>query len=243
VSIPHYQRILLKLSGEALKGDQPFGVDPKVLGYLFNEINEVHLLGVKVGIVIGGGNYFRGAQVDWMKRSSADQVGMMATIMNGLTLFEFFREKGLPCALFSALSVEGVVGYSQEQVLQALEEGKVVIFAGGTGHPFFSTDTAAALRAREIDAQALIKATQVDGVYSADPRKDPDARFHAKLDYLHILRNDLRVMDATSVSFCREYRIPILVFDVSCSGHLKRAVLGEPVGTLISEPIVTEEEA
>lgn len=234
MSSPHYRRILLKLSGEALKGEEPFGVDPDLLHDLVGDVAELHAMGVQIGLVIGGGNYFRGAQASWMERTSADYVGMMATIMNGVTFRAACHKRGLPCSLFSGLQVEGVArGYNQLEVTEAFERGDVLIFSGGTGHPFFSTDTAAALRAGEIGAELLIKATQVDGVYDADPRTHPEAKRFDKLNYLYLLQHDLRVMDATSVSFCREYQIPILVFDLSTKGNLKRAVLGENVGTII----------
>lgn len=244
MSTPRYRRVLLKLSGEALRGKEASGVDPEVLRGMVREVAEVHALGVQLGIVIGGGNYFRGAQATWMDRARADYVGMMATIMNGLTLQEAFRQEGVPCALFSGLVVEGVVaGYDHELVSQAVDAGKVAVFAGGTGHPFFSTDTAAALRAGELGAEVLMKATQVDGVYDKDPREHADASRFSQLTYLHLLQENLRVMDATSVSFCREYGIPILVFNVAQKGHLKRAVLGDAVGTLICEKAESEVEA
>lgn len=239
-----YRRILLKLSGEALKGREHSGIDQAVVMSFVRQIAEIHRLGVQVGVVIGGGNYFRGAQAHWMERAHADYIGMMATIMNALTLEEACRQVGCPSAVFSGLSVEGVVsGYEHRKMLLALEQERcVIIFAGGTGSPFFSTDTAAALRAHQMNAEILLKGTQVDGVYDADPRTCPTARKLANLTYLEVLQKDLRVMDATSVSFCREYHIPILVFDISQEGHLKRVVLGEPIGTYIGPPNDSEME-
>ncbi len=235
MSSPQYKRILLKLSGEALKGKEASGVDPDILNYLLDEISEVHHLGVQIGIVIGGGNYFRGAQAKWMDRAAADYVGMMATIMNALTIEEACRQRQLPCTLFSSHHIEGVVQkVGQRALREARDAHHIIIFAGGTGHPFFSTDTAAALRAHEMGAELLIKATQVDGVYDDDPKKNPNARRFESLSYINVLEKNLRVMDATSISFCREYSIPILVFNVSDAGQLKKAVLGEPIGTLIT---------
>lgn len=233
-----YRRVLLKLSGEALKGDLASGIDPSVVFNLVEQVQELRLLGVKVGIVIGGGNFFRGGSeiASWMKRASADCIGMMATMMNGLALREAFEHRKIPVALFSSLALEGMIeGYNYRLVEEALEQEKVVVFSGGTGHPYFSTDTAAALRAREIDAELLIKATQVDGVYDSDPQKNTEAKRFEKLDYIEVLQKDLRVMDATSVSFCREYKIPIMVCALHGDKNLKRAVLGESVGTLICE--------
>lgn len=235
----HYQRVLLKLSGEALKGKFHSGIDADTVFYLVEQVQQLHLSGVEVGIVIGGGNFFRGvgSYASWMNRKSADYIGMMSTMMNGVALREAFEHHQIPCALFSALPLEGVIDrYDYRAVQDALSSKKVVIFSGGTGHPFFSTDTAAALRGHEIDAQALIKVTKVDGVYDSDPEKNPDAKRIEQLTYLEVLEKDLRVMDATSISFCREYNIPIMVLDVKQPGHLMRAVQGERVGTLISNP-------
>lgn len=236
MSSPQYRRILLKLSGEALKGNEPAGFDSAVLDSLSTQIKDLHELGVELGIVIGGGNFFRGAQVDWMPRTSADRIGMMATMMNGIALREAFLAKGLGCALFSAVPLPGVIEmYDQHAVNRAFQNKQVVVFSGGTGHPFFTTDTAAALRAREIEADVLIKATQVDGVYDADPHKHPNAKRYDRLSYLDVLEKGLRVMDATSVSFCREYQIPMYVMRLQPAGQLRKAVLGDAVGTLVSD--------
>lgn len=231
-----YPRVLLKLSGEALRGQESSGFDPDVLDYMVQQIQPLHELGVQLGLVVGGGNFYRGAkaQMTWLRRQVADSVGMLATMMNALVMQELLSSHGMPCSLFSAAGVEGVVPkYRYRDMVDAFAQGHIVIFGGGTGHPFFTTDTTAALRAREMDADLLIKATQVDGVYDADPHVHPDAKRFASLSYLEVLQRDLRVMDATGISFCREYEIPILVTNISEPDQLRRAVLGEDVGTLI----------
>jgi uridylate kinase len=232
-----YQSVLLKLSGEALKGQAEGSYDSEVMGFLARQISEVYAMGVHLGIVVGGGNLFRGIQGErsWLPRGSADAIGMMATMMNGLALQALLRHHRVPCALFSALAMPGVIpGFDLHAFQDALEQRHVLIFAGGTGHPYVSTDTASAFRAKQMGAEILIKATQVDGVYTADPKKDPHAKRFETLTYLDLLERDLRVMDATSVSFCKEYAIPILVCDVAQAGILQQAVQGEPVGTLIA---------
>ena len=233
----HYKRILLKLSGEALRGEQPYGFDASVLDTLGEQIADLHTLGVALGLV-GGGNFVRGEQTSthmpWFPREAADSIGMLATVMNGIAMREVLRQKGVPCALFAATSLEGVVErYNYHNVREALDARKVILFGGGTGHPFFTTDTAAALRAEQMQADVLIKATNVDGVYDSDPRKNPQAKRFSHLSFLDVLTQNLRVMDATSISFCREYKLPILVLNIQSEDNLKRAILGESVGTLI----------
>ncbi len=233
-----YARVLLKLSGEALRGDQPTGFEAAVLEHLGSQIEELHSNGVTLGLVVGGGNFVRGEQTSkhmpWFPRESADSIGMLATIMNGIALKEVLQHRGLPCQLFSARAVEGVVpGYSFAALHEALSARKIVIFAGGTGHPFFTTDTTAALRARQMEADVLIKATQVDGVYDSDPRNNPDAKRFDHLTFTEVITRNLRVMDATSITFCRDHKLPILVVNLQSRGHLQRAIAGEAVGTLI----------
>jgi len=245
VSALRYPVVLLKLSGEALKGQEEGAFSSAVMEFLAEQIREVHEMGVRLGIVVGGGNFFRGGkgQRAWLVREVADSIGMMATMMNGLALQALLRHHRVPCALFSALSMPGVIpGFDGLAMRDALDEGKVILFAGGTGHPYVSTDTAAAFRAQQIGASLLLKATQVDGVYSADPKVDPSAKRLARISYLDVLSRDLRVMDATSISFCREYHLPVLVCDVSQRGVLARAVRGEDVGTLIESSAGLENE-
>lgn len=229
---------MLKLSGEALAGAQGYGIDPATLQEVVSQLQEIQQLGVQIGVVLGGGNIFRGisAQAQQMERSTADQVGMLATVMNSLMLAEGLRAQQVSAAVFSAIEVRGVVPlYQRRHAIAHLESGGIAIFAGGTGNPFFTTDTAAALRAREIEAGLLLKATQVDGVYSADPRQHPKATRYKELTYLEVLERDLRVMDATAISFCREYALPIVVFDLKKRGNIKGVVLGQPVGTWVGE--------
>lgn len=240
MSTLRYNTILLKLSGELLRGDTSHGFARDTVLYLMRQIKEVHDLGVRIGLVIGGGNFFRGAQgnADWLPRTNADHIGMMATVMNGVALQSALTSSGVPATLFSAFAVEGIAERYQHGVaMSRLDEGHVLIFAGGTGHPFFSTDTVGALRAREIEAEVMFKATKVDGVYSADPALDPEATRYSSLTYREVLEKDLRVMDGTAVAFCREYKIPIVVFDVNLPGQLQQAVLGKDVGTNIVESL------
>jgi uridylate kinase len=240
VSDLRYKTILLKLSGEALKADKSHGFERETIIHLVSQIKDIHALGVRIGLVIGGGNFFRGAQnnADWLPRTNADQIGMMATVMNGVALQSAFEAHGVPATLFSAFAVEGIANrYHYKTAMSKLDEGHVLIFAGGTGHPFFSTDTVGALRAREIGAEVMLKATKVDGVYTADPVADPDAKRYTKMTYMELLEKNLRVMDGTAVSFCREYKIPIVVFDVNLPGQLQQAVLGKDVGTKIAESL------
>jgi uridylate kinase len=233
---PAFKRILLKLSGEALAGDGGFGIDPAVIRAIAEEIREVHALGVEIGIVIGGGNVIRGvaASAQGMDRASADYMGMLASIINGLALQDSLEKLGLTTRVLSALEIPAVAElYIRRRAIRHMEKGRVVIFAGGTGNPYFSTDTAAALRAAEIHAEVVLKATKVDGVYSADPEKDENARRYERLDYLEVLQKSLAFMDQAAIALCRENSLPILVFDMSVSGNIRKAVTGESVGTRV----------
>jgi uridylate kinase len=232
-----YQRILLKLSGEALLGDRTYGVDPSFCAFIAGQVAEVHRLGVQVGIVVGGGNIFRGlaASARGMDRATADYIGMLATVMNGLALQDALEHVGIPTRVMSAIAMNEVAEpYIRRRAVRHLEKGRVTIFVAGTGNPYFTTDTAAALRAVEIDAQVLLKATKVDGVYDADPLTHPTAKRYAQLQYADLLRDQLKVLDATAVSLCMENDLPIVVFDLNKPDNITRVAVGEPVGTLIS---------
>jgi uridylate kinase len=234
---PAYRRIVLKLSGEALAGDQGYGIDPPVLERLGAEIRDVTDLGVQVGIVIGGGNIFRGiaASAGGMDRATADYMGMLATIINALALQDALEKAGLQTRVLSAIEMRAVAEpYIRRRAIRHLEKGRVVIFAAGTGNPFFTTDTAGALRAIEIGADAIMKATKVDGIYSADPKVDATAERLPHATYLEVLSRRLQVMDTTAISLCMENALPIIVFDLTRSGNIKRIVLGEPVGSIVS---------
>lgn len=233
---PRYKRILLKLSGEALMGDDPFGINRSTIESIVGEIAQIVELGVEIGVVIGGGNIFRGVALGaaGMDRATADYMGMLATIMNALALQDVMRQKGLNARVQSALNVEPVVEpYIRAKAIRYLEEGKVVVFAAGTGNPFFTTDTAAALRGREIEAQVVLKATKVDGVYTADPNRVPEAKRYDSVTFDEAISRYLGVMDATALALCRDQRLPIIVFSIFKPGALKRVVLGEPEGTLV----------
>jgi uridylate kinase len=232
-----YQRILLKLSGEALLGDRTYGVDPSFVASIARQVAEVHRLGVQVGIVVGGGNIFRGlaAAAKGMDRATGDYIGMLATVMNGLALQDALEHVGIPTRVMSAIAMNEVAEpYIRRRAVRHLEKGRVAIFVAGTGNPYFTTDTAAALRAVEIDAQVLLKATKVDGVYEADPLTNPTAKRYAQLQYSDLLRDQLKVLDATAVSLCMENDLPIVVFDLNKPDNITRVAVGEPVGTLIS---------
>ncbi|MFM9884538.1 MAG: UMP kinase [Burkholderiales bacterium] len=236
MSEPRYKRILLKLSGEALMGDDPFGINRTTIEGIVDEISAIITLGVEVGVVIGGGNIFRGVALgaSGMDRATADYMGMLATIMNALALQDVMRQKGLNARVQSALNVEPVVEpYIRGKAIRYLEEGKVVVFAAGTGNPFFTTDTAAALRGREIEAQVVLKATKVDGVYTADPKRVPDARRYDSVTFDEAIAKYLGVMDTTALALCRDQRLPIIVFSILKPGALRRIVLGEREGTLV----------
>ncbi len=233
---PSYKRILLKLSGEALMGDDAYGINRETLWRIVNEIKTVVDLGVEVGVVIGGGNIFRGmaGASSGMDRATADYMGMLATVMNAMALADAMRQAGLNGRVQSALSIEQVVEpYIRGKAIRYLEEGKIVIFGGGTGNPFFTTDTAAALRGSEIGAEIVLKATKVDGVYTADPKKDPTATRYARISFDEAIGRNLAVMDATAFALCRDQKLPINVFSIFKAGALKRVVLGEDEGTLV----------
>ncbi len=233
-----YKRVLLKLSGEALMGEDSYGINQGVIGRIVGEIGEVVALGVQVAIVIGGGNIFRGVApaAAGMDRATADYMGMLATVVNALALQSALEQKGVPTRVQSAINMQAVCEpYIRRRAIRHMEKGRVVIFAAGTGNPFFSTDTAAALRASETDCQALLKATKVDGVYSADPTRDPRAVRYDRLDYLEVLSRDLKVMDAAAISLARENRIPILVFSIHTHGAFADVVTGRGRYTIISE--------
>ncbi len=231
-----YQRILLKLSGESLMGDDPFGINRATIERIVGEIAEVTRLGVEVAVVIGGGNIFRGVAGGsvGMDRATADYMGMLATVMNALALADAMGKQGLTARVMSAISIEQVVEpYVRPKALQYLEEGKVVVFAAGTGNPFFTTDTAAALRGAEIGAQIVLKATKVDGVYTADPKLDPSATRYDEITFDAAMAQNLGIMDATAFALCRDQKLPIKVFSILKPGGLKRVVLGENEGTLV----------
>jgi len=234
---PVYRRIVLKLSGEALAGGQGYGIDPPVLDRVGAEVRDVTELGVQVAIVIGAGNIFRGiaASAGGMDRATADYMGMLATIINALALQDSLEKAGLQTRVLSAIEMRAVAEpYIRRRAIRHLEKGRVVIFAAGTGNPFFTTDTAGALRAVEIGADAILKATKVDGIYSADPKKDPMARRIEKVTYIEVLNRGLGVMDTTAISLCMDNKLPIVVFDLTRPGNIKRLVLGEPVGSIVS---------
>lgn len=231
-----YSRILLKLSGEALMGDDAYGINEEVVTRIVSEIAEVSRLGVQVGVVIGGGNIFRGMKgaASGMDRATADYMGMLATVMNAMALADAMRRFDLPARVLSALRIDQVVEpYVRARAIRHLEEGRVVIFAAGTGNPFFTTDTAAALRGAEIGAQIVLKATKVDGVYTADPKKDPAAQRYHRISFDEAIGRNLAVLDATAFALCRDQKLPINVFSIFKPGALKRVVMGEDEGTLV----------
>jgi len=231
-----YKRILLKLSGEALMGDDPFGINRDVVGRIVEEIGEVSRLGVQVGVVIGGGNIFRGmaGAASGMDRATADYMGMLATVMNAMALSDAMRLRGINSRVQSALVMDQVVEpYIRGKAIRYLEDGKVVVFAAGTGNPFFTTDTAAALRGSEIGAEIVLKATKVDGIYTADPKKDPAATRYQRLSFDEAISQNLQVMDATAFALCRDQRLPVNVFSIFKPGALKSVVCGEDEGTLV----------
>jgi uridylate kinase len=235
-SQPAFQRILLKLSGEALVGDLEYGVSPAVVKKVAEEVKEVRELGVEVGIVIGGGNIYRGvaASAKGMDRASADQMGMLATVINSLALQDALEKSGIFTRVMSAIEMPQVAElYIRRRAVRHLEKGRVVIFAGGTGNPFFTTDTAAALRAMEVKAQVILKATKVDGVYDADPLLNKKARRFKELHYMEVLKQGLKIMDSPAISLCMDNHLPIIVFNLSKKGNIKRVVLGQKVGTII----------
>jgi uridylate kinase len=231
-----YRRILLKLSGEALMGRQGYGIEAATLSQIADELIDVHSLGVDIGIVIGGGNIFRGlaASSRGMDRASADYMGMLATVINSLALQDALESRGSKTRVLSALEMERLAEpYIRRRAIRHLEKGRLVIFAAGTGNPYFTTDTAASLRAMEIGAEIVMKATRVDGVYDKDPHKHKDARMYRRLSYLDVLNRSQAVMDSTAISLCRDNSLPILVFNMTKPGNIRRVVLGEPLGTLV----------
>ena len=234
---PVYKRILLKVSGEALAGEQGYGIDPEVLVRLAEEVKDVTALGTQVAIVIGGGNIFRGiaASVGGMERATADYMGMLATVINALALQDAVEKTGIATRVLSAIEMRAVAEpYIRRRAMRHLEKSRVVIFAAGTGNPFFTTDTAAALRAVEIGAEVILKATKVDGVYSADPKKDKGAQRLPRLSYIEVLNRGLQIMDATAISLCMDNKLPIVIFDFTRRGNIKRLVLGEAVGSVVT---------
>jgi len=234
--VPAYRRILLKLSGEALMGDAGYGIDPKVVLRVADEVREVAELGVEVALVVGGGNIFRGvkASAAGMDRASADYMGMLATVMNAVALQDALEKLGAYTRVVSAIEMRELAEpFIRRRAVRHLEKGRIVLFAAGIGQPFFTTDSAAALRALEIQADVLLKATRVGGIYTADPRKDTNAVKIDELSYLRVLQEELAVMDASAVSLCKENGLPIVVFDMTQGGNIKRVVLGERVGSLV----------
>jgi len=237
VSTPSYRRVLLKLSGEALMGDKPYGIDPVVTTQIAHDVKDIQALGVETAIVIGGGNIFRGlAGAKWgMDRARADYMGMLATVINALALQDALEAQGVVTRVLSAIEMRAVAEpFIRRRAIRHLEKGRAVIFGAGTGNPYFTTDTAAALRALEIKADVIMKATKVDGIYTADPLKEPGAQRYDRISYLQVLERRLQVMDATAISLCMDNRLPILVFNLRTPGHLRRAVLGEPIGTTVT---------
>jgi uridylate kinase len=233
---PTYGRVLLKLSGEALAGRQGYGIDPEVIAAIAEEIRDVVALGVQVALVIGGGNIFRGvaAASRGMDRASADYMGMLATVMNSLAMQDALEKLGVVTRVQSAIEMQEVAEpYIRRRAVRHLEKGRVVIFGAGTGNPYFTTDTAASLRAMEINAEAILKATKVDGVYSADPAKDKTAVKYPSLTYLDVLQKNLQVMDATATSLCMDNNLPIVVFDLTRRGNILKVVRGEAIGTIV----------
>ena len=231
-----YQRVLLKLSGEALMGDLGYGIDPTIVQAVAQEVSEVVASGVQVAIVVGGGNIFRGvkASAKGMDRATADYMGMIATVMNAMALQDALEQKGVQTRVQTAIAMQEVAEpYIRRRAIRHLEKGRVVVFGAGSGNPFFTTDTAAALRAAEIDANVIFKATKVDGIYDSDPHLNPDAKRFESLTFTHVLNQDLRVMDTTAIAMCRENNIPIIVFNLLERGNIQRVVAGEKVGTYV----------
>jgi len=236
MSRPSFTRVLLKLSGESLAGDQGYGIDPLTINAIAREISEVVAQGVQLALVIGGGNIFRGlaASSKGMDRASADYMGMLATMINSLAMQDALEKVGVATRVQSAIAMAEVAEpYIRRRAMRHLEKGRVVIFGAGTGNPYFTTDTAASLRAMEINAQVILKGTKVDGVYSADPKKDPDAVKLPELTYIDVLKKGLQVMDATAISLCMDNKLPIIVFDLTVEGNIKKVIGGEAIGTIV----------
>jgi uridylate kinase len=231
-----YTRVLLKLSGESLAGEQGYGIDPNILSAIASEIKEVVDSGVQLALVIGGGNIFRGlaASSNGMDRTSADHMGMLATVINSLAMQDALEKKGVSTRVQSAIAMQEVAEpYIRRRAMRHLEKGRVVIFGAGTGNPYFTTDTAASLRAMEINAQVILKGTKVDGIYTADPKKDPTAEKISKLSYIEVLKKGLQVMDATAISLCMDNNLPIIVFDLTTTGNIKKVISGGDIGTIV----------
>jgi uridylate kinase len=234
---PRYGRVLLKLSGEALMGEQQFGIDPGVTTQIAKDIAEIQGLGVQVAVVIGGGNLFRGlaASAKGMDRATADYMGMLATVINGLAMQDALEHVGINTRVASAIEMRAVAEpFIRRRAVRHLEKGRVVVFAGGTGNPYFTTDTAAALRAMEMKADVILKGTKVDGIYTADPMLNPAATKYDNISYLKVLAEGLKVMDATAISLCMDNKLPIVVFNLRTPGNLRRVIMGEPVGTTVT---------
>ena len=234
---PHYKRILLKLSGEALMGDQNYGIDPAVATRIAQDIAEIQALGVQTAVVIGGGNIFRGlaASTRGMDRSTGDYMGMLATVINALALQDALEHNGVATRVLTAIEMRSVAEpFIRRRAVRHLEKGRVVVFAAGTGNPYFTTDTAAALRAMEMKAEVILKGTKVDGIYTADPIKNPLATRYDTISYLQVLQERLQVMDATAISLCMDNKLPILVFNLKTPGNIRRVVMGETIGTLVT---------
>jgi len=232
-----YGRVLLKLSGEALMGEQAFGIDPAVASQIAKEIAEIQTLGVQTAIVIGGGNLFRGlaASAKGMDRATADYMGMLATVINGLALQDALEHVGVPTRVVTAIEMRAVAEpFIRRRAIRHMEKGRVVVFAAGTGNPYFTTDTAAALRAMEMKADVILKGTKVDGIYTADPMIHADATKFESISYINVLERGLKVMDATAISLCMDNKLPIVVFNLRTPGNMRRAVLGEAVGTTVT---------
>ena len=232
-----YKRVLLKLSGEALMGEQNFGIDPAVTSAIAADIKEITHLGVEVGIVIGGGNIFRGvaASAKGMDRATGDYMGMLATVINALAMQDALEQQDVPCRVVSAVEMRAVAEpFIRRRAMRHMEKGRVVIFAAGTGNPYFTTDTAAALRAMEMKADVILKGTKVDGIYTADPMIDKNATRFEKISYLEVIDKGLKVMDATAITLCMDNNLPIIVFNLRSPGHLRRTIMGEPIGSIVS---------
>jgi uridylate kinase len=235
---PPFRRVLLKLSGEALAGSLGYGIDPETLGRIAAEICEVVALQVQLAVVIGGGNIYRGiaASAGGMDRATGDYMGMLATVINALALQDAIEKAGVPTRVLSAIEMRAVAEpYIRRRAIRHLEKGRVVVFAAGTGNPFFTTDTAGALRAVEIGAEAILKATKVDGIYTADPSKDPGAVKLPRIGYIEVLNRGLGVMDTTAISLCMDNKLPIVIFDLTRRGNIRRIIMGEPVGSIVSD--------
>ncbi len=233
-----YRRILLKLSGEALVGPKTFGIDFDTIDLICRQIKEIKDLGLEIAIVVGGGNIFRGLEVSktGMDRVAADNMGMLSTVINGLALQDNMERIGMHTRVMSAIRIESFTEpYIRRRAIRHMEKGRIIIMTAGTGNPFFSTDTAAALRANELGAEVLIKATNVDGIFTADPRLEPDAKFLPELSYLDVIKRELRFMDLTAITMCKDNKVPVIIFNQGSSGNLKKVVLGEKIGSLVTD--------